>query len=281
MTSQEPANVGAAILFSETSTQAIASSYQMAKVNNPRLTLGTLSRKLGIRSKSFLSDVFHGRRILPESHVPALQAALKFSDEAAEVLLVLILRDRCRDESERAELSRRLARLRKLFLQSQLVLRGDDHGAFFALDVFCAFGLQHEPMTLADLKRIFGSASENRLRSALERLAQEKLIVRIQDAPPAYAIQKCNIDLDSFGGGKEGAIEYFRYGIDQLKGVSRQLWAERETALFHHVVLSMKRETLVQEIARFRQLLREKSLEMESQDADVLVRLAFGMHPLS
>ena len=255
---------------------AFAAAIRLGKAKNPKLTLGFVARRAGIPSTGYLSDVLTGRRKLHAKYRAPLLKALDLSGTAAELITRLSALDDGSEGEERAQLDADLEALRKVLRLQTRALPERLAGTFFAFEVFAAFGLTGQRASRADLRRFFGTARGIELEGALAQLMQAGLVEREDEE---FRIVSDQIN---FIAGADG-ISHIDYLTMALRDAEKRVAAwcgKKDESFFSSSILSVKASQYREALPRIKETVQKLESDLESGEADRLVRFNVQIFPL-
>jgi uncharacterized protein (TIGR02147 family) len=266
--------IAEALSTASNSSEAIRNLYRGFKDTNPRYSIPYICKKAGISSAGYLSDVMQGKRVLNEKYQSGIIKAFGLNGAAARYLKALFAMDHGKDTAVANAAEKRLPALRKaLFIASRTVSH-DTALFFFALEVFCAFGLFKNSPTLQNLADYFISHSVKEIHRAI--LLLKELQVIALDGEHYVVVS----DQINFGGTEFSQIDYlklaFKHGIQNI-----EKWYQKpECALFESINVSVKKSDLAKYLPLVRQSTEDLRLNLETDDGDMIVRLNLQIYPI-
>ena len=266
-----------AIAETQTASEALGISICLCKARNPKKTLGFLARESGIPSTGYLSDVASGRRQLHAKYQEALLNALGIFGTVAEFVRILITMGRCDEDSAEWNIAEKSREdLRKLLRQQNRSMPERLSGLFFAFEVFAAFGLTGQKASRPALREFFGVSRGVDIDRALALLTQSGLIELRNE-------EFCVIsDQVNFFGGDDGIshLEYLTMAIRDAETRLGAWFGRKDESFFLSSILSVKDKNYRNELPKIKDLIRRHESDLESGDADRLVRFNVQIYPL-
>lgn len=259
-----------------TSTVAIRALYEHFKAQNPKFSLAVICRRSGIASRGNLSDVLTGKRYLHLRYLPGIVRAFGLAGEAAECLQLLIARDQEKDLAERQRMDRRIATLRKTLLIQRRAIPKNLAAIFFGIEVFCAFGLFKNVATREQLARYFSSDPRIRLEEALAILVEMNMIAQEGDV---FRVTASHVvfDEDTIG---VSHIDFLKLALTNASDHVESWFQQKTLAYFESSVLSVKKNVFKVALKNLKSEMLIKQAELESGDADMLVRFNVQVYPI-
>ena len=254
------------LLAATSAHDAARAIYRWRKASDRKVTLGYLCRRATIRSTGHLADYFAGRRPLRGEQVSALAQVLGLTGAGLEYFCALV------DEAP----ADRLAVLRKYLARKEAVRPVGLERMFFALEVFCAFGLFENQPTQAELRDYFGVARGIEVELALSNLISNGCIALSEGG--RYAI--VHEDVQFGENDAASSIRYLQLGIDDARKRVAQWFPCREEALFSSSVVSVRRADYERALPALKEAVHRWESAAESGAADQLVRVNVQVYPL-
>lgn len=274
-TSQElQENINSALLSAENSSIALRSLYLLYKELNAKHSVPYFCRKAGIASIGYFSDVMHNKRRLHIKYRESIIKAFELEGFAAKYLHTLISIDNEKDAAKIEILRKKMARLVKAMTIVHQGLDADIKIFFFALEIFCAFGLFNNEPKVFELITYFSEHPERETQRGIQVLVQMNLVK--QEGDRLYLLS----DQVDFIGNKLSQIEYlklaFSHGIQSLNH-----WFEQpQLAYFNSTNISVSRKHYEAQLLNVRDALKIFRSDLETEDADLLVRLNVQIYPI-
>lgn len=260
------------------SGEALSFLFSQAKEKEPSFSLATLCERASIPSRGYLSGVINSRRPLHRKYRPAIAKAFGLRGTAAQFLLTLMALEDAVDSTNQAKLERRLARLRKALDIKSLpfVTEIERENLSFVAEVYCAFGLFKNSPTEEDLIDYFGRRHETAVISALDALMQQHLV---QLDGLRYILNETHVMF----GAPNDSNGLMRFIQSEFKTASRAVptwFNRREHAHFESAIISVRMSQFRQLLPLIKDVLARSRSQMESGDADSLVRFCCGIYPI-
>ncbi len=256
---------------------ALRELYERRKAVRDSFSLAYMCRKTGA-SKGYISDVLRGRRKLNPSYWAAFVDLFQLQGASRGLFEILLKLERCKDVDERQQLEGEWQRLRKLARAHIKSFPHRARGMFFALELFCAFGLFDNQPTLAQLKAYYGRARAVEVDEALRFLVGMDLI--------AFDGERYRLLQDHIGFLNHDEDDplsyqnYLRQGLDRAKTNVSRWCMQRDEAIFESTFLSVKNTEFQAAIAKIRQTMHEMQADLESSKADQLLLFNVQIFPV-
>lgn len=269
--------INSILLKSKSSADMIRKIFEHARKENPKTSLAKIAQLSGIASRGYLSEVCSGKKVLHSRYVNKLAQALNLSTLQTKFLLTQVLKERGGIKVNEGHLDAELAKLKKALQVSSNELPDDFAENLKVLEIFCAFGLFGNRPSHEDLISYFGHRHRVKIEDAIEKLQMAGFIREVG----------LHLELaegtDYFFNQPGSTRKYVRILKCALKDSQTKLpiWFERrEEALFDSTVISTTTDIYNEALNKFRSYLSEAKADMESQKADILVRLNVQIYPL-
>lgn len=189
---------------------------------------------------------------------------------------LLFALDAKRDDDERQRLLTQLSIVKKALNIREQSLTTDATRLFFGLEVFCAFGLFGNRASSAQLKTFFAASSPVLIDQTLELLTSLDLIRRDDGA---YCVKTSHVvfmqDIAEIS-----HVEFLKLALAHAMQNVEHWFARKPESYFDSAVLSVKREQYVASLADLKSDMLLKQAELESGDADMLVRFNVQIYPI-
>jgi uncharacterized protein (TIGR02147 family) len=266
----------AILLEAQDSAEAFRQLYQTAKNLDKRYSLSFMCRRLGLSSKGFLSDVMQGKRLLGHKYWDKVGQIFHLDPACHEILILLFSIDNEKDCDRKKLLTDELAIKRKALRYSKKILSSKLRGMFFSFDVFCAFGLFHNEPSKEQLRQYFGVERGVELEVALNILLTTGLIEKTDHG--TYRLTDNRI---RFSDSEDGIshLDFLRESIEDARR-SVETWKTRtDESIFASNIISVKRSDYLAALNKLKRDLLEIQSNLESQEADILIRFNIQVYP--
>lgn len=269
------------ILNARSGTEALRQLLVAKRATNAKFSLTYVGQRLGIKQKSYLSEILSGRRRMNKKYwEPTLKFAEVRGPEAKLVRILLAIESSTR-HAQVAGLYDELDELRRVLSApvSSMPL-GVMEGSLFAFEVHCAFALFGRRPTFAELRNFFGRDRIVELERALRLLLRENVIKadgpRFVIAPDRTAFFSTTVDFEEVQTRVLGeAIDDARRNFDK--------WFHRNSPLtyFLSATMSTSKSVYLASLEKLRsEEMRRIQLEMNSDPGDMLVRMNVQIYPV-
>ena len=265
-----------ALLEAPNSSSALKDLYKLAKAHDSIYSIPYICQKSGIVSVGYFSDVIHGKRRLHKKYQDGISKAFKLKETNAKCLKLLISIDNEKRPDDKEVLLAKLQLTRKKMSTVRKPFSSKPESLFFALEVYCAFGLFKNIPKTTLLRKFFSDRTSESVDRAISVLVDLGLIARrgIDDLELTHSA------VDIFGN-HITEVDYlklaFRHGIDSLS-----TWYLRpESSLFTSASVSVKKAEYEAELLNLREYVEELRAKLETDDGDLLVRMNFQVYPIN
>lgn len=242
-------------------------------------TLSWYSRKLGLKSRSNLSEALKGIRSIKQEHWRPLLDLLELNQDQKEYVLTLVELERTRSRSTKENLLRALKDKRRILEGPLRPWPSQVKGMNLAHEVYCSFSLFQQKASREDLVSFFGRDRFVEVDQALHKLIKEGLV---SFEEPFF--RQCN-PLDNrmlklyAEDDKNAEVSYLKSAMDKARADIEKWYAKDDLCFFGSAVISVKRKTYEEALKLFKNYVLSKSLEMETEDADMLINFNIQIFP--
>ena len=267
----------AILVVAANSSAAVKELYAWYKRTHLKVSLAQICKKAHISSKGYLADIMAGRRTLNLSYQESLGTALGLSGLNLKYFRLLVELDHEDGGPRRATLYEELESIRKSFAITFSPKPLHAWPGKKAFEVYCAFGLfAHEP-TAADLLAYFGQKDEGAILQSLEALI-EGGFVSLDGETKRYRLNENHmIMVGSDESHKHFLSESIQDGMQKI-----DQWAQDKVdAHFESVIISVNKTHYRRLLQRIKHDLLQWQSELETHDADAIVRFNIQIYPVS
>ncbi len=252
--------------------------FDLARKEQPSLTLTKLCQASGLASKGYMSEVLRGMR-LPKPYVAdSVAQALGLQGLALKYVVTLAKRDCTEAGLKRIQLEVELASIRK-GLEVSIIPHPESQGfSGFTMEVFCAFGLYGGHPTRAMLVDYFGRDRAFEVDDSLRELnkagfiAEEEGGFKLLESSTHYA----------FSEGADGFqhLEFLRQAIYASVQAASTWFSRKADSHFESMILSVRSSEYRVALQKLKADLLAWEAGLETQEADSLIRVNVQIHPL-
>ena len=271
-----PVAIRDALLGATSSSEALNNLYRHFKQTNRKYSLPYICRQAGIPSSGYLSDVLKGKRRLHGKYRAGITKAFQLSKPAASYLRLLIDIDNEKRPEKIALLREKLAVLQKALGVAVNSSTENLHRLFFALEVFCAFGLFRNAPTRAELRQYFALRRPTEVDSAVDMLQELNLATDKDGCLRLLAEQV-------FFPGDERGLSHFDFLRLTLAHAAENLerwFDDKSLSHYESSIISVRREHFLQVLPELKARLLMLRSDLEAGDADMLIRLNVQLYPV-
>lgn len=263
------------LLTADAGSEILRRFYELRKAENAKYSLAFLCRAAGIKSKGYLADVMNGRRKLNAEYWEDLAHAFGLDGLRSELFRMLLRLDAEEDQAQKKILHAEIASLRKSIAASDETLPERLRGMFFAFEVFCAFGLYKNAPTRDDLRDYFGRSMGVELDAALHLLTSSGLAELQGDR---YKLLR---DTVKFTDSEDGIshLNFLRLSIEDAMRKVDKWQPKKEVSYFESNMISVRAKDYAKELPRIKEAIRRMQTNLESSDADLILRFNVQVYP--
>lgn len=254
----------------------IRNLYDLWKRHHTGFSLAILCQRAEMPSKGYLSDCMAGKRILNIKYRDSLVKAFKLKSENAHYLKVLIAYENEKDERKRLILQSRLANAKKAINVQFMKMSKTYDGIFTALEVFCGFGLFKNRPTWHQLETYFSDTPKARLLDALFLLKSMNLIT---EAPSGHYETKTSHFVLGEAESDFSHVEFIKLALAHASDNVENWFSQKDRSYFASSILSVRMEHFEKAIESLKSRMLLVQTDLESSDADTLVRFNVQIYP--
>lgn len=257
-------------------SDALARLFELKRSRAKTFTLGVIARRTDL-SKSYLSEVFSGKKRLNPRYGDALSRCLGLSFMEQACLRALVARDAAKDPDDKARFTAELAQVRRaLGLVSLSEMQGGE-GLLFAFDLYASFGLFGNAPTEKQLRALFKEKPHHEVSECLRFLLRTGAVAQEGDV---FRYTDKGVVVSTEGKGADAYMPYWRGAIeDALRNLST--WApRREESCFTSYVVSVKMEEYKARLEELKASLLKFASACDSAEGDALVRMNLQIFPV-
>ncbi|MCX6125158.1 MAG: hypothetical protein NTV34_10500, partial [Proteobacteria bacterium] len=219
-----------------------------------------------------------GRRYINSKHRHSFARLFKLEEIEEAYFKLLILIDSATTAKERTELTERSHVVRKaLSAETRVVSLEDETDLYSTLEIFAAFGLFENKLTLMQLVKLYEKRNDVSVPKALNRLEEMNMIYTTGEGQ--FGIRHDQVFFNSSSKGSH--ISYLQTAIMEAHSKVPELFLEKDDAYFDAKVISVQRDEYKRILREIRLAINETQSKMESGNADTLVRFSVQVFPIS
>lgn len=251
--------------------------YEDCKQKHPHLSLAWLANRLDLNSKSNISDFFNGRRSLAPQYWPPLFQALKISDPLeVKALTQLLSFEREKNLLKKQEFKHGFDSTLKLLRSKKL----SELGSLTPYDAetICAFGMIDENAdALQELQKVFPRRSPMNIKNTLDKLLKLNIVVK-NDQDQLHLNHS---DIYYPRNSEQDTVDYlldcFKSGNDLYR---KKLYQDHTFSYFESIAVSVNKKEYSKTLKKIKNFVNGLVEELETSDADEVVRLNFQIYPV-
>ncbi|MDQ3233011.1 MAG: TIGR02147 family protein [Pseudobdellovibrionaceae bacterium] len=268
------------ILLSHRGIPALERLIALKKMENSAYTKNYLTRRVGLSSRGYLTDVFKERKKLSARFVRPLVAILDLEPFEATYLekKLLLETEYAKSAEVREELQAELTILEKNF--RSMTLEVEDNFDVYALSLvyLSLFLFPEKTAGHRDLLKVLPILPAATIERSLQFLLQKSLIVEQGHRLTVNPDKDFSFLSAQYSAGQEADYlkKSFMEGIERLPLLRQQ----RDDVIFHSSVLTVKRSAYREFIKRIKQDFRTYHAELDHENPDALVRFNVQLYPL-
>jgi len=268
------------ILLSHPGIPALERLIVMKKMENSAFTKNYVTRRVGLSSRAYLTDVFKGRKKLSARYVRPLVATLDLEAFEASYLekKLLLETEHAKSPGVREELQNELIILERNFRSMTLTVEDSFDVYALSLVYLSLFLFPEKRASLRELMKVLDMLPAATLERSINFLLKNELIVD-QDHRLAVNPEK---DFSFLSAQYSAAQEADYLKKSFAEGINRLplLQEKREVVIFHSSILTVKRSVYREFIKKIKQDFRTYHAELDHEHPDTLVRYNVQIYPL-
>ena len=272
------AQIGQILLKAQDPAALFRALHELRKQQHKYFSIGYISRECGIPSRGYVSEFLNGKRRLNERYWAPVIRCFGLKGRFAEIAQLMFALEDEKDPSTRTSREQRLISLRRSIQNDVGSMPRKLQGLFFAFEVFCAFGLFRNQPSKEELKRYFGREFALEVEYALSALLTIDLISLDSETQRNTLKQSFVRFHDSEDDGLSH-YNFLRYAVKDAEAKLKQ-WHKHEDALFESTVISVRRDSYREFLQKYFEELVVTVRELESPDADTIVRFNVQIYPV-
>jgi uncharacterized protein (TIGR02147 family) len=259
----------------ETVSAMARSLYEVLKAKHPKLSLASLAEKSGLRSKGYLSDVINGRRPLALARAPGLAKALGLTGLSLNYFVGRVELENAKSDRERNKINEKLSAILKAMDVEVRSMPASLQAHGMVFECFCAIGLFGANCRRSDLIKYFGRDRAFELDAALDQLEEMGAIKREADQ-----IHLGSKHISFVDGSEKERVAFVRAGLEDAQIKLDRWFGQRSEAHFETVVISVQRMQYQKFLNKMRAEIEAWQGELESEQADQIIRMNVQIYPL-
>jgi uncharacterized protein (TIGR02147 family) len=268
------------ILLSHPGVPALERLIVMKKMENSSFTKNYVSRRVGLSSRAYLTDVFKGRKKLSARYVRPLVATLDLEAyEAAYLEKKLLLEtEYAKSPGVREELQNELVVLEKSFRSMTLTVEDSFDVYALSLVYLSLFLFPEKKASQRELMKVLDILPASTLERSIHFLLKKGLVIEHEHRLTVNPEKDFSFLSAQYSANQE--VDYlkksFAEGIERLPMLQHQ----RDEVIFHSSILTVKRSVYREFIKKIKQDFRTYHAELDHENPDSLVRFNVQLYPL-
>ncbi|SMF82795.1 TIGR02147 family protein [Pseudobacteriovorax antillogorgiicola] len=247
-----------------------------------KYSYANLSRHLGLKSRSYISECLSGKKKLNQKHVKPLIELLGLPPSETEMLVKKTLLDIADlNPNDRHRLSRDISSIEKSFSQSEIdfsALRNPRLSVLLSVSLYL---FDDNRATLRQLVKLFGRDQYHEIELAIADLLRLGLWQSEGDYykyPEAGAMPFRSNEYS-----RESEVSYLKETIEEAKQALQKTYrTQPESSIFQSHVLTVNRKQYQQLIDDMKQSISrmQSNIEVSGNETDSLVRFNVQVYPI-
>jgi uncharacterized protein (TIGR02147 family) len=261
------------LVGSQTIAELILGILEHKKISHPSFTASSLAKRAQI-SRSYLSEVLSGKKKISKTAAISVRSALGLLHLESGYFDAILQKELAKTENEKIEAQKEVNICLKL-LQSVRGERQVPEGAtLLAFDIYAAIGMfGNSGASLAQLKALFQQHLGLEVQGALKWLVAKGVLKTENEN---YFYTKSGLVFSA----AEGSLreDFWRESLqDSVKNLGK--FAD-EDCYFSSYSVSVQKKHAKKILSEMKKLIFEKLTELDSPEADGLMRLNIQMYPI-
>ncbi|SMF29235.1 TIGR02147 family protein [Pseudobacteriovorax antillogorgiicola] len=273
-------SVTKSVLLSHSGIESLEKIIALRKTEKPSFSKNYISKRIGLKSRGYLTDVFKGRKKLSARYVGPIIETLSLDTTEATLLekKILLETEFAKSEKVRDQLDREIKILTKTLKYHEINMDDMRDIFTFSLVYLSLFLFPEHQASERELMAILKDVPAQRIQSALRCLHQRELVTK------ADGIYKINHKKDfSFlftNFSQQHEIKHLQSAIDESRSKVPDIAKKRDEVLFLSSLLTVKKQSYMEAIDKLKDTFRTVHSELEDDEPDTLVRLNLQMYPV-
>ncbi|MDQ3234058.1 MAG: hypothetical protein M3Q07_19790, partial [Pseudobdellovibrionaceae bacterium] len=224
------------------------------------------------------SEFLNGKRRLNNRYWKSFIKCFGLTGRLATAGLLVFEMDATEDAEERRVLQEKLDSLKRSFKKVEESFPSRLHGMVFAAEVYCAFGLYGNNPTKEQLKGYFGRDRALDVEYALACLLGIE-VVGLNTETQRYFIRENTIRFTDSDDSGMTMNNFHHYAVQDAERAFKK-WYSSQDAYFETMMISVKKSRLPEFIEKVKDHSILSAQEVESTEADMLIRFNVQIYPL-
>lgn len=252
----------------------------LRKAEDRKVTLSWISRRLKIKSSSYLSEALNGKKVLKADYIDELVSLTKVGVTEGRLLKARILAEsRSTKEHLKEKYQREVELLRKQLQARQMHVPDVGKFHFSALILVSFYLFAGRQAKREQLIHLFGRERYEEVDRALLELTQLEAIAKDGDT---YRLLKdpAGGDMIFAAGDAPGEKEFIRHGfVEGLHELDRQ-YEDADHSCFFSSVTTVDLAIYRRILENFRSQMRTFIADLDTQTPDSVIRINIQMYPV-
>ncbi len=272
--------VTTSILLNHNGLDALEKLIALKKLENSKFSKNYIAKKIGLRSRSYLTDIFKGRKKLAAKYINPVISTLNLAVNESLFLekKLLLETEFAKPKNVYCQIEGELKILEKnLKYQTMDMDNGSD---IFTLSlVYLSFFLfEDRTVSFRELLRTFDEIPAATIEGTLHELIKKELIQADNDKyrinpENDFSFLKANYDIVQ-------EIKFLKQTIIDSERNLFLLKESRDEVVFHSSLLTVKKSDYESKLKKIREDLRKMHCEIEDENPDTMVRFNVQVFPV-
>jgi hypothetical protein len=271
----------ASVILSSSSLVALRSLIALRRSVDSKFSYSYISKRIGIKSRSYLSEVLSEKKKLNPKHVVPIVDLLALPLPEAELLkgrLMLDVGDL--SESEVARIRLEIRDAEKKLTSGTLELSGIRNIHFVMLLAVCLHLFKDGKATRRQIFDLFNRDKYLEVERGLHDLVKNGLLVKDGDIY-SYSPDYTNMLHVYMATNKENQIEYLKASLHEALDHVEGFQPQSQEAVFYSGLITAEKAKYLQDLDYVKQSLRSVQSRIESSSADTIIRFNVQIYPVA
>lgn len=270
----------ASIILSSTSIVALRTLVALRRSVDSKFSYSFISKRIGIKSRSYLSEVFQGKKKLNDKHIVPIVDLLALELPEAELLkgkLLLEVADLSRAEAERLLLAVQDSEKK---LRSSTVAISDVRDINLVMILAVSLHLFKDGQaTRRQVIDLFNRDRHFEVERGLADLIKNRILVKdgeILSYSPEYAHSLHLYTATTV----KNQNDYLKASLNEALSHVDDFEKNREETIFYSGIITADKMKYIEALGHVKQSLRSVQSRIESNPADTLIRFNVQIYPI-
>ena len=268
------------VIYENDGITAVEKLIALRKLQTPYFSKSYLSKKLGLRSRGYLTDVFKKRKKLSARIAAPLveQLGLEAKHEALLKKKLMLDTELCKTEEARASLLEEISMLMKNDSRESIAISENDNIEFLSLIYLSFFLFAHNTGQRKDVVKLFGRDKGIVVDRSLHILVQKGVLIKEgsfyrpdENHTPSFLNLNCSTN---------HLIKYLKSSILEGSEKVNQLKTIPGEVIFNSSVLTVRKKKYLELVAELKNDLNTMHAKLDDSQPDTLVRFNVQIYPL-